>query len=199
MVFLASGCEGGSVKQTLGIDSGAPDEFKVVSRPPLSVPPQFSLRPPAVGESSANPNATDKQAESLVMGRPVDNTDSETFKLKSSAADTSVIPVGTAYMNKAGKTTAESQFLQKAGAQSIDPTVRQTLVEEKIMRQEKLEEASWWDWMTLSPDKKETLVDAKKEAERIEKNEKEGKPANDGETATVKPKDRGVLGYILGD
>ncbi|KJS38300.1 MAG: hypothetical protein VR70_10355, partial [Rhodospirillaceae bacterium BRH_c57] len=43
-----SGC-GGGVKETLGLNRQAPDEFQVVSRPPLAIPPEFKLRPPEPG------------------------------------------------------------------------------------------------------------------------------------------------------
>lgn len=198
--FALAACSGGGVKETLGLESKAPDEFKVVSRPPLSVPPQFSLRPPAVGDNSANPYATDKQAESLVTGKPVDASGGETFVLKNSEAPaTAVHPVESNPINAIAGSSAESQFLQKAGAHEVDPGVRKELVEERIVKQEAKEDASWWDWTAYAPEKKETVVDAKKESERIEKNKEEGKPVNEGETATIKPKDRGVLGYILGD
>ena len=39
-----SACDGGSVANTLGMNIEAPDEFTVVSRPPLSLPPEFNLR-----------------------------------------------------------------------------------------------------------------------------------------------------------
>lgn len=36
-------------KQTLGIEPTAPDEFAIESRAPLTIPPDFNLRPPAPG------------------------------------------------------------------------------------------------------------------------------------------------------
>lgn len=200
LLLLLAACSGGNVKEMLGIDSRAPDEFRVVSRPPLSVPPQFNLMPPAIPDGSANPYAADKQAESLVTGKPADAANgSETFVLKNVGTDTVVTPVEARTVNNTTGSSAEAQFLQNAGADNADPTVRRALVEEKITKQEEQDDRSWWDWMTFRPEKKEAVVDATKEAERIQKNQQEGKPANDGETATVKPKDRGVLGYILGD
>jgi hypothetical protein len=191
-----SACSGGTVKETLGLDSQAPDEFRVVSRPPLSVPPQFSLRPPSVPDGS-NTRATEDKARALVTGNnaPV-QSGPETFVLGKSADDSTPAPAANA---KITKPTAESRLLEKAGADVADPTVRRELAEEKLRKQEQVEERSWWDWMTFSSEKKEPLVDAKKEAERIQGNEREGKPVNEGDTPTVKPRDRGVLGHILGD
>jgi hypothetical protein len=46
---LLSGCD--SVRQVVGLDRRGPDEFAVESRAPLTIPPDFELRPPAPGAS----------------------------------------------------------------------------------------------------------------------------------------------------
>lgn len=45
MLSCLSSC-GGDVKDSLGMRKSAPDEFVVISNPPLSVPPQFDLPDP---------------------------------------------------------------------------------------------------------------------------------------------------------
>ncbi len=40
---LLGACSG--MKKTLGIEKEAPDEFMVMSRAPLSLPPEYNLRP----------------------------------------------------------------------------------------------------------------------------------------------------------
>ena len=45
---LLSGCSS-NWKQAIGIEPTSPDEFAVESRAPLTIPPDFSLRPPAPG------------------------------------------------------------------------------------------------------------------------------------------------------
>jgi hypothetical protein len=184
-LLLLSGCGTTTVKETLGIDQRAPDEFRVVSRPPLSVPPQFSLRPPAVPDGTNTIGADDKARAALVGGRIDDNR----FQLGSTPDATAVKPAA------AGKTTAESRLLEQAGATSADPTVRRELAEEKLIKQQEKEERPWWD-LGLAPEKKEPVVDAKGEAQRLEKNEREGKAPTEGETATTKPKDRGILDWL---
>ena len=47
IVFLLYGC--GEVKQKIGLIKKAPDEFQVYESKPLSVPPNFELRPPSEG------------------------------------------------------------------------------------------------------------------------------------------------------
>lgn len=43
-----SGC--GSTRQALGMSKVTPDEFRVVTKAPLVVPPEYALRPPGQGE-----------------------------------------------------------------------------------------------------------------------------------------------------
>jgi hypothetical protein len=45
--LLLSGCS--NFRQIVGIDPVAPDEFAVESRAPLTIPPDFDLRPPKPG------------------------------------------------------------------------------------------------------------------------------------------------------
>jgi hypothetical protein len=45
--FPMAGCN--NVKQLMGIERVSPDEFAVESRAPLTVPPDFDLRPPQPG------------------------------------------------------------------------------------------------------------------------------------------------------
>ncbi|MEL0015072.1 MAG: DUF3035 domain-containing protein, partial [Rhodospirillales bacterium] len=48
LVAMTAGC--GSVKDELGLEKKAPDEFTVVRNAPLSLPPNYNLRPPKPGE-----------------------------------------------------------------------------------------------------------------------------------------------------
>jgi hypothetical protein len=191
-IILLSGCQGTAVRDAIGLDKSSPDEFRVVSRPPLSVPPQFSLRPPG-DTSGAAPSVVPShvKAQSLILNDGEGNT----YELPAPNADTAVIPVT---VSSPQANSAEAQFLKNAGADVADSSVRNMLEEEKINRQIKKEESSWWDSMSVW-EKKEPIVDAKKESERIQKNTEEGKPVNDGDVAETKEKDRGVLGRILGD
>jgi hypothetical protein len=46
-VLLLGGCT--SLRQMVGLDRTGPDEFAVESRAPLTIPPDFELRPPQAG------------------------------------------------------------------------------------------------------------------------------------------------------
>ena len=46
-------CSLQAARQTLGIEKQSPDEYLVVERAPLSLPPNFDLRPPTPGAAQA--------------------------------------------------------------------------------------------------------------------------------------------------
>ncbi len=194
-IALLTACNGGTVKDTLGINRKAPDEYRVVTRPPLSVPPQFNLRAPLRPGEATESQAASRQAESVLLGKPEAAGGVYSLPAAGSAESAPVAPVRV----EDGASSPESNFLERAGAVNADPSVRQQLEEDRIAKQEVIEESSWWETFSILPEKKEPLVNAKGEADRLEKNKQEGKPVTEGETPEVKQKDRGVLGRIFGD
>jgi len=62
--FLLSGCA--DFKQIIGLDQPIPDEFAVESRAPLTIPPDFNLRPPEPGAPRPQEESTEKQAEQII-------------------------------------------------------------------------------------------------------------------------------------
>ncbi len=210
-LLALSACGNGTVKETLGLSRKAPDEFKVVARPPLSVPPQFNLRPPSSTAESPIIVPADKQVKSIITGTPVKGGDNS-FDLSEGSADTAVMPVETTSLDSAANkknkksssaassdnSSSESQFMKNIGADRADPKVRDELIQQKIAAQEKKEESSWWSGFTGATEKKETMVDAKAEAKRIQDNKASSKPVTDGQTPEIKDKDHGILGNIFG-
>lgn len=183
-----SGCTGSNVKETLGITRKAPDEFRVVSRPPLTVPPQFSLRPPSIDEESPNQLATSAQAKELLVGSAENNALAPASGKKANQVSSTGITTAS---------KADAQFLERAGAPQANPNIRRELTEEKITKQHQQEEESWWEKISVLPEAKDPTVNANKEAERIQANDESGKPVTDGETPVVKSKDRGILDRIF--
>lgn len=200
---LLSACSPGAVKNTLGLERSAPDEFRVVPRPALTVPPQFNLRPPASPEEiSTQPSTASADAQKLILSN---SSKGETFTLKKGTADTAVTSVSSAPLGKPGKggsiSNAESQFLQNAGANNADPKVRSELVRDYTPVNEEgepEEESSWWNPFGYLNKKKEPTVNPGEEVKRIKANKEDGKPINEGEIPATQPKDRGVLDSVLG-
>ena len=59
---------GSGVRQALGVERATPDEFRVVTIAPLTVPPEYALRPPQPGELRAEDIFQDRQAQRALFG-----------------------------------------------------------------------------------------------------------------------------------
>ena len=92
-----TGCS--KTKETLGLTRTAPDEFAVVSRAPLELPPEYTLRPPRPGAPRPQEASVYEQSRNVVFG---ENTQA--------AQDT--------------PDSGEAVLLQKAGAGQSDPAIR---------------------------------------------------------------------------
>ena len=61
---LLAGCS--DLKQMVGLDQAMPDEFAVEFRAPLTIPPDFNLRPPEPGAPRPQEKSTEQQAEQIM-------------------------------------------------------------------------------------------------------------------------------------
>ncbi len=95
--LLLSGCE--SFKDTFGFSKKPPDEFSVITKAPLVIPPEFSLRPPRQGESAQKVYSTQEMARAALIG-------SSTAALIDQPSD------------------GEKRLMEKAGADAQDGTIR---------------------------------------------------------------------------
>jgi hypothetical protein len=136
--FLLSGCAD-KVKKTLGMERTTPDEFSVVERAPLTLPPDFNLMPPQDGADI--PVSGDAVAKELVLG-------SESNAPKAAAST--------------GKSAAENMLLQKAG--TVDPSIRQKLYVEKDAAQP---ETAAQKLGIVPSDAKGKALDPAEEAQRL--------------------------------
>lgn len=91
-----------NAKEQLGLARSAPDEFAVVKRAPLEMPPDYSLRPPRPGAPRPQEQAINEQARETVFG-------SDTGERKAAPA------------------TGEAALLQQAGALETDPNIRRKI------------------------------------------------------------------------
>jgi hypothetical protein len=156
---LLAACNGKTVQETIGLQRPAPDEYRVVSRPPLSVPPDFTLRPPQPGDVTRSIEAkpADSIAQSLVLGNGGAAAPS------ASVPDTAVKPVEVS----PAASPSDAQFLSSAGAAKADPNIREKLFNDKTTG--KLDKkSSWYKKFTFtSDDKKDNVIDPTKEAKRL--------------------------------
>ena len=62
--LLITGCS--DFKKSIGLEPTLPDEFAVESRAPLTIPPDFDLRPPQPGASRPQEKSSDQQAKQTI-------------------------------------------------------------------------------------------------------------------------------------
>jgi hypothetical protein len=208
VMLLLAACSGGEVNETLGLNRRAPDEFVVVSRPPLVVPPDFDLSPPRPGEDSPHAVSTEEQARALLLGSgkkplppgrsPADADGTMTMDAfmaadsDAPAVETAVVPVVVADP----LTSASANFLKRLGAEEADPAIRTELAKERVAPPPVKEADSLYEQM-LGAEQQETIVDSAAEAERLRANKDAGKPVTEGETPTKDETPQSVLDKVF--
>tara|TARA_B100001105_G_scaffold132900_1_gene106364 strand:- start:4383 stop:4748 length:366 start_codon:yes stop_codon:yes gene_type:complete len=61
------GC-GSELAKVLGTDKMPPDEFTILTKPPLIIPPEYNLRPPAEGEIRPEPQQSSRDLQAILFG-----------------------------------------------------------------------------------------------------------------------------------
>ncbi len=179
VAFLAlvalGGCSG--VRENLGLVRKPPDEFTVVRKPPLVIPPNFSLRPPRTGSEAAEEADAAKKARSALIG------------------DTARRPPATA--RPAGGSTGEQALLTRARATGVDPAIRDVLNRETLLVEERdrsfVDRLIFWRRDNVVGD----IVDARKEAERLRRTSATGEAPTAGEIPVIKRRRRALLEGIF--
>lgn len=177
-----AGCS--STKEMLGLTKRSPDEFQVVSRAPLSMPPDYSLRPPAPGAPRPQEGTTTQQAQAIVTGY----SDRSTSTL---SADQ--IPSIGEGEKTATQSAGEAAFLQSASLTGIDPNIRKLVNEETAADQDS--STSFIDSLIFwrKPAPYGTVVDPVAEQKRLQENQALGQPTDTGETPIIERKQKGLL------
>lgn len=161
----------GDVRQTIGLESSSPDEYRVVVRAPLSMPAEYGLPAPKPGAARPQETTTRDATKQIVL-------DSEgKAKVKAEKPE-----------DFKNVTHAEAILLSKLGANSVDPNIRQVVAREnKALQAENqsfVESLLFWKKNEM-PGK---VVDPKKERQRLQENAALGKPADSGATPEIERK-----------
>lgn len=165
-----SACD--SARDALGITKKSPDEFAVVTRAPLSVPPDYGLRPPQPGAPRPQEAETKDSARQLLVGGG--------RQVALAPADPSI-------------SQGESALLAKAGAMNVDPSIRRTIDRESSILA--AENESFVDSLIFwqKPPPPGTVVDSDEESRRLRENAALGKAPTEGRTPRIERKPRGWL------
>lgn len=152
----------GNVRNTLGLNKDAPDEFAVVTRAPLEMPPTMALPTPRPGMPRPQEQAPSESARTTLTGYK-GPSQSETI------------------------TEGENFILKKMAAEKTDPSIRMTIDRETAELAEKnmpvVQKITGLGGKQSEPPA--SIVDAKAELERLKKNAKEGKSVTEGETPSI--------------
>ena len=164
-VLILGGCEG--ARKAIGLEKAAPDEFSVYTRAPLSLPPEYGLRPPAPGsDRPQRVNPRDVAKKAILGGKSQD---------------------------AAGASSGVQALLRDTGALTSNPEIRATINRETTILasedQSIAESILFWN----KPSEFGQAVDPAKESQRIRENQALGRPLNEGETPTIERKRKGIL------
>ena len=162
--LCVSACD--KTKEQFDFSKKAPDEFAVVKRAPLEMPPDYQLRPPRPGAPRPQESATDEKAKQAVFGvEDVQKTQEV------------VEPMG----------VGESILLKKSGVAATKTNIRDLIDEEtaEIIKEETPTVDRILGKVGKEIEAPAEVVDPVKETERIIQNNNSGKPVTDGETPTT--------------
>ncbi len=79
----------GGLRQSIGLTKVVPDEFVTVASAPLTVPPEFGLRPPAPGQPRPQELAPESAARQILLGQrqSITRSPGETALVTAAGAD----------------------------------------------------------------------------------------------------------------
>lgn len=138
---MLAGCS--NAKEQLGLTRSAPDEFAVVKRAPLEMPPDYGLRPPVPGAPRPQEQNVGEQARETVFG-----SDQGT--------------------RQAAPASGEAALLQEAGAYETDPNIRRVVDRESGIEDNSRKPVAERLFGIKRPGSKDpNLIDPKKEAARL--------------------------------
>jgi len=174
VLLATSGCS--KIRESVGLTKNPPDEFRVVSRAPLTIPPEFELRPPRPGAPRPQTGTPRDQAERTIFRK-----------------DDAQEPAEPAYAGNPGMSRGEQALLAAAGADQVPEDIRQLV--DRETRRLRAESRGLVDTLVFWQEPRDTaeVVNAQAEAKRLQENAALGKDATEGSTPTIERRERGLL------
>jgi hypothetical protein len=158
-VMLLSGCGNSNLSRTFGLTRDAPDEFTVTTRAPLSMPPDFNLRPPRPGVARPQEQSERTQAEEALVPQ---------------------MALGTP---QAGESPGQEALMQEAGPAAPSDIRNRVDQDAQAAQADKgfVNNLLTWD----QKDTQQVLVDPTKEAQRLKHNAALGQSPETGDTPMI--------------
>jgi Protein of unknown function (DUF3035) len=164
-VLLLAGCDSDKLTRTFGLTRDAPDEYTVTTRAPLSMPPDYNLRPPRPGVARPQEQSEQTQAEEALVPQ---------------------IALGTP---QGGDSPGQAALVQEAGPAAPND------IRQRVDQDARLDDAndSFIDKLLYwrKPDTAHAVVDPQKEAQRLREDAALGQSPETGETPMIQPRKQG--------
>lgn len=170
--LLLAGCETSGLARTFGFTRDAPDEFTVTTRAPLSLPPDYNLRPPRPGAPRPQEQSEQRQAEEILVPQTALNTPTT-----------------------GGLTAGQSALLAQSGPNAptdirrrVDQDGRMDKVDDSFLNQ-----LLYW----RKGDTRSAVVDPVAEAQRVKGNTALGVTQDTGTTPIIQEKRKGWFSSLF--
>jgi hypothetical protein len=165
-LILLSGCSSDKLARTFGLSRDAPDEYTVTTRAPLSMPPDYNLRPPRPGAPRPQEQSERQQAqEALVPQTALDGPQS------------------------GGASPGQAALIQEAGPAAPSDIRRQVDRDARYADNDEsfVDKVLYW----RKPDNQHVQIDASKESQRLRQNAALGESPDVGESPIIQPRKSG--------
>jgi len=168
LALALGACE--RVKNQLGLNKSSPDEFAVLTGAPLTLPPDYRLRPPDPGAVRPQEVSVQEQVKAALYNASPDSAGARTTA-----------------------TVGENALLSRAGSAQRQSDIRAVINRDNAIFAE--EDGSFVDSLIFWRDPQEpgTIVDPTREDQRLQQAEAAGEAPNAGETAVIERREEGIL------
>jgi hypothetical protein len=175
-LLLLAAC-GNDPMRSFGLVRDPPDEFQVSSRAPLTVPPDFNLRPPQPGQPRPQEGPTRNQAAAVLAGRQG-------------------VVVGSAAPAGISNSPGEAALLAAAGP-AAPANVRARIDDETTLIDQTsrgfTDRLLFW----RTPEQPGIALDPAREQARLRENAALGRPQTAGDTPIIQRRQRGLFEGIF--
>jgi hypothetical protein len=170
-LVLLGGCSSDKLARTFGLTRDAPDEYTVTTRAPLSMPPDYNLRPPRPGaprpqEQSERQQAEETLAPQMALNAPQGSTSAGQAALLEQTGPAAPGDIRNKIDEDANSAASDDSFVDKV---------------------------LYW----RKPAIQDVQVDAPAEAQRLRQDAALGQPPNVGDTPIIQQKKQGWFSSLF--
>jgi hypothetical protein len=187
ILLMLAACGRGTVQSALGMGKRSPDEFAVISRAPLILPPDYGLRPPAPGENRPGVDTPSERTRATLTGGEVE---------RPTAVDQEVV---SAAFDERGEvvSSGERALIAQATTAPVDPEIRRRIAEENMQLAQVEDELFTRLVKWRQPSSLGVTIDPAAETERLRANRAAGKPPTEGDSPVITQRRQSVLQGFL--